>query len=121
MPRKKKIWAAKLDTVVFADGGNVVDCFKLAGRVALWDIKVPHTKQAEHWAHHRHSMQGDVGMDVGVDKGVEGRGGLEAKGLNGADFELTDYWDEGEAVGGRESGCSRLVRECGGENREEWI
>ena len=45
-------------------------------------------------------MPGNVGMDVDIGKGVEGRDGLEAKRLNGTDFELTDYWDEGEAFEG---------------------
>jgi len=100
----KKVWAAKLDAVVFADGGNVVDCLMLACRAALWDTKVPRTKQVEYRAPRRHPTQGDLAMDADVDRGVEEKGGLEAKGLSGAtDYELTDYWDEGEALGGRES------------------
>ncbi|KAI9570057.1 ribosomal protein S5 domain 2-like protein [Boletus coccyginus] len=100
----KKAWAAKLDAVVFADGGNVVDCLMLACRAALWDTKVPRTKQIECRAPRRHPIQGDVAMDEDVDGGVQEKGGLEAKGVSGAtDFELTDYWDEGEALGGRES------------------
>ena len=40
----KKVWAEKLDAVMFADGGNIVDCLVLACRPALWDTKIPHTK-----------------------------------------------------------------------------
>ena len=99
----KKAWAAKLDAVVFADGGNVVDCLMLASRAALWDTKVPRTKGVEYRAPRRHHTQGDVGMDVDVDEDSEERGGLETKGVSRAtDFELTDYWDEGEALSGRE-------------------
>jgi exosome complex component RRP42 len=100
----KKAWAAKLDAVVFADGGNIVDCLMLACRAALWDTKVPRTKRVEYRAPRRHPTQGDVGMDVDVDKEAEERGGLETKGVSTAtDFELTDYWDEGEVLNGRES------------------
>ncbi|KAF8130595.1 ribosomal protein S5 domain 2-type protein [Boletus edulis] len=98
----KKAWAVKLDAVVFADGGNVVDCLMLACRAALWDTKVPLTKWVEYRAPRRHAAQGDVGMDVDVDE--EAGGGFETKGESRAtDFELTDYWDEGEVLSGRES------------------
>ena len=40
----KKVWAEKLDVVMFADGGNIVDCLVLACCPALWDTKIPHTK-----------------------------------------------------------------------------
>lgn len=85
----KKAWTAKLDAVVFANGGNVVDCLMLACRAALWDTKVPRTKGVEYRAPHGHATQGD---------------GFEREGLSRAtDFELTDYWDEGEVLSGRES------------------
>ncbi|KAF8556704.1 ribosomal protein S5 domain 2-like protein [Imleria badia] len=101
----KKAWAVKLDAVVFADGGNVVDCLMLACRAALWDTKVPRTKGVEYRAPRRHATQGDVGMDVDVDADVEEQGGgLETKLVSRAtDFELTDYWDEGAVLSGRES------------------
>lgn len=101
----KKAWAVKLDAVVFADGGNVVDCLMLASRAALWDTKVPRTKGVEYRAPRRHATQGEVGMDLDVDANVEEQGGgLEMKALSRAtDFELTDYWDEGEVLSGRES------------------
>lgn len=100
----KKAWAAKLDAVVFADGGNVVDCLMLACRAALWDTKVPRTKGVEYRAPRREGTQGDVGMDVDVDEEDEDRGGLETKNVSRAtDFELSDYWDEGASLSGRES------------------
>lgn len=102
----RKAWAVKVDAIVFADGGNVVDCLMLACRAALWDTKVPRTKGVEYRAPPRHATQGDVGMDVDDDGEAEekGGGGFETKVVSRAtDFELTDYWDEGEILGGRES------------------
>ncbi|KAH0835685.1 ribosomal protein S5 domain 2-type protein [Lanmaoa asiatica] len=100
----KKAWAAKLDAVVFADGGNIVDCLMLACRAALWDTKVPRTRGVEYRAPRRHATQGDVGMDVNFDGQAEEKDGFETKGVSRAtDFELTDYWDEGMVLGGRES------------------
>ncbi|KAG8215822.1 ribosomal protein S5 domain 2-type protein [Butyriboletus roseoflavus] len=100
----KKAWAAKLDAVVFADRGNIVDCLMLASRAALWDTKVPRTKGVEYRAPRRHTTQGDAGMDVDFDGQAEERSGFEREGLSRAtDFELTDYWNEGEILSGRES------------------
>jgi len=109
----EKAWAVKLDAVVFADGGNVVDCLMLACRAALWDTKVPRTRAVAYRAprasgNHdagstrRLQPEGDVKMDE--DPGAKG-GGLETKWTAGGatDFELTDYWDEGEVLSGRES------------------
>ncbi|KAN0088675.1 Ribosomal protein S5 domain 2-type fold [Tylopilus felleus] len=100
----KKAWAAKLDAVVFADGGNIVDCLMLACRAALWDTKVPRTKAVEYKAPRRRVAQVDVGMDVDADDAAEEKGSLETKDTsNATDFELTDYWDEGERLNGRDS------------------
>lgn len=100
----KKAWAAKLDAVVFADGGNIVDCLMLACRAALWDTKVPRTKGVEYRVPRRHATQGGVEMDVDSDGQMEEQGGFETKGVSRAtDFELIDYWDEGEVLSGRES------------------
>ncbi|KAG9315145.1 ribosomal protein S5 domain 2-like protein [Chiua virens] len=80
----KKAWAVKLDAVVTAH------------------------KEVEYRAPTRHgattTTQDDVGMDTGLDGGDDVRDGLRTKGVsNATDFELTDYWDEGEALSGRES------------------
>ena len=102
----RKAWAVKVDAVVFADGGNIVDCLMLACRAALWDTKVPRTKGVEYRAPPRHGTQGDVGMDVdaGVGGGTEDARGFGTRAVSGAtDFELTDYWDEGEILGRRDS------------------
>lgn len=99
-----KAWAAKLDAVVFADEGNIVDCLIFACRAALWDTKVPRTKGVEYQAPRRHATQGDAGMDVDFDGRAEEKGGFETKAVSRAtDFELTDHWDEGEVLSGRES------------------
>ena len=56
-------------------------------------------------------------MDLDVDGEVEEKGGLESKGVSRAtDFELSDYWDEGEVLSGRElwSRCTFVLssRRC---------
>ena len=97
-----KAWAVKVDAVVFADGGNVVDCLMLACRAALWDTKVPRTKQVAYRAPPRHDTQRD--MDTDPDAGAAETGSLGTKSVSKAtDFELTDYWDEGEMLSGREA------------------
>ncbi|KAN0078313.1 hypothetical protein V8E55_010370 [Tylopilus felleus] len=90
----KKAWAVKLDAVVFADGGNIVDCqVMLTCRAALWDTKVPRTKAACRTSRCRDA-----------DGATEEKGGLETKDTRDAtDFELTDCWDEGEVLSGRDS------------------
>ncbi|KAH7888151.1 ribosomal protein S5 domain 2-like protein [Phlebopus sp. FC_14] len=102
----KKAWVARLDAIVFADGGNVVDCLMFACRAALWDTKVPRTRGVEYRAPERNGVKKERDpekMDVddqragGVDSGL-----LETRDVNRVtDFELTDYWDEGEPLDGR--------------------
>lgn len=99
-----KAWAVKLDAVVLADNGNIIDCLMLACRAALWDTKVPRTKGVEYRASPKHGDQSDGGVDVDADEEPEGKGGFKTKVVSRAtDFELTDYWDEGEILKGRES------------------
>ncbi|KAG6337179.1 hypothetical protein ID866_1893 [Astraeus odoratus] len=103
----KKAWALRLDAIVFADAGNVVDCLMMASRAALWDTHVPRTRGVEYRVPGKESARqtvDDVSMDV--DQGGKGAaqsllGTREENGV--ADFELTDYWDEGEVLEGRES------------------
>ncbi|KIK87385.1 hypothetical protein PAXRUDRAFT_831849 [Paxillus rubicundulus Ve08.2h10] len=103
----KKAWAARLDAVVFADGGNLVDCLMLACRAALWDTKVPRTRAIEYRAPGEKDAGGKAqgkGMDVDAQGEKEGRSALEPTAMSRAtDFELIDYWDEGEALEGRDT------------------
>ncbi|KAF9220578.1 ribosomal protein S5 domain 2-like protein [Gyrodon lividus] len=104
----KKAWVARLDAVVFADGGNIVDCLMLASRAALWDTKVPRTRSVEYRAPGKNGtgskVQGEVVMDVDAPGEGEGRSVLETREVGRVtDFELTDYWDEGEVLDGRDA------------------
>ncbi|KAH6903820.1 ribosomal protein S5 domain 2-type protein [Coprinopsis sp. MPI-PUGE-AT-0042] len=110
----KKSWLLNLDLVVLADEGNVYDALFMASRAALWDTKVPRTKVAEFKATKKGgAMTSGVvggsqvggredGMDVddtpALTSGFDTRQPMRAA----MDFELPDYWDEGEALDGRE-------------------
>ncbi|OBZ72768.1 Exosome complex component RRP42 [Grifola frondosa] len=98
----KKSWLLNLDIVVLADAGNVVDALFMAARAALWDTKVPQTRPVQYRAWEPAPSAGDSG-DMDVDQGPGGSG-LDTRMLAriAADFELPDYWDEGEVLGGRE-------------------
>jgi exosome complex component RRP42 len=103
----KKAWVARLDAVVFADGGNLVDCLMLGCRAALWDTKVPRTRAIEYRAPGKKGAGGKAQgerMDVAAQGEEEGRSALEPTTVSRVtDFELTDYWDEGEALEGRDT------------------
>ncbi|KIK67313.1 hypothetical protein GYMLUDRAFT_156011 [Collybiopsis luxurians FD-317 M1] len=94
----KKSWLLNLDLLVMADAGNVYDALFMAARAALWDTKVPRTQKVEYKSPESLSTASDV-MDVDQDtsSGFDTR-----KVSNAVDFELPDYWDEGQALNGRE-------------------
>jgi exosome complex component RRP42 len=109
----KKSWLLNLDLVVLADEGNVYDALFMAARAAFWDTKVPRTKVSEFKATKKGgAMTSGVvggaqagaredGMDVddtpALTSGFDTRQTMSAA----LDFELPDYWDEGEALDGR--------------------
>ncbi|PCH34762.1 ribosomal protein S5 domain 2-like protein [Wolfiporia cocos MD-104 SS10] len=102
---KKKSWLLNLDVVVFADAGNVLDAIFMAARAALWDTKVPRTRAIQYQAKKAGSGTGSGDMDV--DSGNEpghGLSGFDTRDMarTAADFELPDYWDEGEVLDGRD-------------------
>ncbi|KAG7445028.1 ribosomal protein S5 domain 2-like protein [Guyanagaster necrorhizus] len=78
----KKAWALHLDIIVLADAGNVCDALFMAARAALWDTRVPRTRGVEYKA------RKDSGFDMQTAP---------------PDFELADYWDDGEVLGGRDT------------------
>ncbi|KAK0188635.1 ribosomal protein S5 domain 2-type protein [Armillaria mellea] len=75
----KKAWALHLDVLVLADAGNLHDALFLAARAALCDTRVPRTRAVEYKA------RKDTGFDTRAAP---------------ADWELPDYWDEGEVLAG---------------------
>lgn len=98
--RAKKAWLLVLDLVVLSDCGNVYDALFVAARAALWDTKVPRTRSVEYRAGGR--LPGAIGSaDMDVDE--EKQSGFDMRQAHAAtDFELEDYWDEGEPLDGRD-------------------
>ncbi|PBK69225.1 ribosomal protein S5 domain 2-like protein [Armillaria solidipes] len=78
----KKAWALHLDVLVLSDVGNLYDALFMAARAALCDTKVPRTRGVEYKA------RKDSGFDTRTAP---------------TDFELSDYWDEGEVLTGSDS------------------
>lgn len=97
----KKSWLLNLDVVVLADAGNIYDAIFMAARAALWDTKVPRTRSVEYKARKSgFNAKGTADMDVDE----EAPSGFDTRQVSAAaDFELQDYWDEGEILAGRDS------------------
>ncbi|KAG7085832.1 hypothetical protein E1B28_003370 [Marasmius oreades] len=104
LPRKKS-WLLNLDIVVLADAGNIYDALFMSARAALWDTKVPRTRSIEYKARKSGPSAKDKDMvggsgDMDVDQDTVS--GFDTRHTSGAiDFELPDYWDEGEILDGR--------------------
>lgn len=101
IPRRKS-WLLNLDAVILSDSGNVVDALFMAARAALWDTKVPRTRAVEYRAPEARKLSKEEipgAMDVD-----ETTSGFDTRGMaqTAADFELPDYWDEGEVLHGRD-------------------
>lgn len=94
----KKSWLLSLDIIVLSDAGNIFDALFMAARAALWDTKVPRTKSVQYKAR---KIGGKLGGDMDVDE--ETTSGFDTRNITRAtDFELPDYWDEGEVLVGRD-------------------
>ncbi|KIM41699.1 hypothetical protein M413DRAFT_18712 [Hebeloma cylindrosporum] len=116
----KKAWVLHLDIVVLVDSGNVYDAVFMAARAALWDTKVPRTRSVEYKAKKGvvgagGAISSSIGKKKGAGSGEEGGGGdmdvaeevvsgFDTRQIrNATDFELPDYWDEGEVLDGRDA------------------
>ncbi|KAF8639306.1 hypothetical protein AX17_001587 [Amanita inopinata Kibby_2008] len=101
--RGKKSWLLHLDVLVLSDAGNVYDVIFMACRAALWDTKVPRTRGVEYKARKRASekISSEPG-NMDVDESMTASGFDTRQLSKAADFELPDYWDEGEVLDGRE-------------------
>ena len=108
LPRKKA-WLLHLDLLVLSDMGNTFDALFLAARAALWDTKVPRTRSVEYKAPRSSAdkgggtmgdviERGDVDVDLTASSGFDTRSQVS----RATDFELPDYWDEGEVLDGRD-------------------
>ncbi|KAJ6463966.1 ribosomal protein S5 domain 2-type protein [Mycena sanguinolenta] len=99
----KKSWLLNLDCVVLADAGNTYDALFMAARAALRDCKVPRTRAVEYKASAAPSAKALESGEMDVDDGDADaqQSGFDTRSIARAvDFELPDYWDEGEALGG---------------------
>ena len=107
--RNKKSWLLNLDLIVLADAGNTFDAIFMAARAALWDTKVPRTRSVEYKARRLRSTttsaigEGNEGGSGNMDVDQDSISGFDTRQVQTAtDFELPDYWDEGEVLDGRE-------------------
>lgn len=96
----RKAWVLSLDVLVISDAGNVYDAMFMASQAALWDTKVPRTRAVEYRAQGGLSG-GKEGGDMDVDAASQSGFNVRAERAV-ADFELEDYWDEGEPLAGRD-------------------
>jgi len=87
----KRSWLLNLDCIVLSDAGNIYDALFIAARAALWDTRVPSTRPIEYKTPQK--LSGDVMDESGLDTRTA---------ANAADFELKDYWSDGEVLEGRE-------------------
>lgn len=89
-----------------ADAGNAVDALFMAARAALWDTKVPRTRAVEYNAPEASQVARDSAgaMDVDNREAIPAVSGFDTREMvrTAADFELPDYWDEGEVLQGQE-------------------
>lgn len=99
----KKAWLLSLDVIVLSDSGNVYDAIFMAARAALWDTKVPRTRSVEYKAKKSNSTGKEKGGDGNMDIDEEATSGFDTRNQlsKAIDFELPDYWDEGEVLDGR--------------------
>ncbi|PPQ90261.1 hypothetical protein CVT25_013086 [Psilocybe cyanescens] len=102
----KKAWLLNLDLVVLVDSGNIYDALFMAARAALWDTKVPRTRSVEYKARKNGaatSAASRIGGSGDMDVDEEVVSGFDTRQIQHAtDFELPDYWDEGDVLDGRE-------------------
>ncbi|KAF8588477.1 ribosomal protein S5 domain 2-like protein [Ramaria rubella] len=87
LPRKKS-WVLNLDCIILSDAGNIYDALFMAARAALWDTRVPITRPIEYKAP-RGATVGESALDT-------------RRFYQAADFELRDYWSEGEILDGKD-------------------
>jgi exosome complex component RRP42 len=106
IPRKKS-WLLNLDIMVLSDSGNIYDALFMAARSALWDTKVPRTRSVQYQVKKKsNNGSGAVAStgehDLDMDEQESPSGFVTRQINNVADFDLPDYWDEGEPLGSRD-------------------
>ncbi|KAL5480335.1 hypothetical protein ACEPAI_1605 [Sanghuangporus weigelae] len=96
----KKSWLLHLDLLALSDAGNILDALFLAAAAALRDTRVPRTRSVEYRARKEDVFTIDRMAVDDVNMEEEGKtSGLDTRSIRKAtDFELEDYWDEGEPL-----------------------
>ena len=93
VPRKKS-WAVNIEALVLADCGNIFDAILIAIHGALWDLRIPRTKNVEFEARAEKNETGNADIMKALLK-------QRRKVATGAQFDLEDFWDEGEHLRNR--------------------
>jgi len=104
--KRRKAWTCYLDVVVLTDSGNIYDALFISARAALWDTKIPRTRGVEYVAKSkaRGKTREGGGGDIDRDQDVKSVFDTKKAHMEGPmDFELLDYWDEGEVLAGRDT------------------
>ncbi|KAH8105385.1 ribosomal protein S5 domain 2-type protein [Cristinia sonorae] len=100
--RGKKAWLLNLDLVVLSDAGNVYDALFMAARAAMWDTKVPATRAVQYTAKGGNAKKPADEIEKMETEG-DAPSGFDTRQIPSAtDFDLPDYWDEGEVLSGRD-------------------
>jgi exosome complex component RRP42 len=99
--------------IILSDAGNIFDALFLTARAALCDTKVPRTRSVGYRASGRNEAEPKAKSSGGI-MGSAVKGGdmdvddddltssFDPRLLQPAtDFELEDYWDEGDVLDGR--------------------
>lgn len=93
----KKSWLLNIDALVLADCGNIFDAILVAIRGALWDLRIPRTRGIEFEARESRDDAGNQDSMKALLKQRKGNANTKRGGAQGgAEFDLEDYWDEGE-------------------------
>ena len=95
----KKSWLLHLDLLVLSENGNIYDALFLAALAALRDTRVPKTRSIEYKTQGRGGSRAIDRMLGDDTKEQEQASGFDTMAIKKAtDFELIDYWDEGESL-----------------------
>lgn len=89
-----------LDLLVLSDSGNIHDALFLAAAAVLRDARVPRTRSVVYSARRNEGSTVDRLATEDTPMGDAGQtSGLDTRSARKAtDFELEDYWDEGEPL-----------------------
>ncbi|CEL51694.1 Putative exosome complex exonuclease RRP42 OS=Dictyostelium discoideum GN=exosc7 PE=3 SV=1 [Rhizoctonia solani AG-1 IB] len=94
-----KSWLIHVDSLVISDDGNLVDVLWMAIRGALWDLRIPRTNPISFRTRDSDKRARGDAFGGAVKSKYQSTGGRSGAG----DFELPDYWDDGEPLDNRHS------------------